>query len=95
MMRAEPHGRIDRLDVPDTLIERIDRLVDHRQQDAVHDERREIFRHRDGLAKLGDKSFACLERRVVGCDASDKLDELHQRHRIHEMNPDEAFRPVG
>jgi 3-hydroxyacyl-CoA dehydrogenase len=29
---AEPHGGVDRLDRADALIERIDRLVDHRQK---------------------------------------------------------------
>ena len=95
MVGAEPHGGVDRFDVPDPLIERVDRLVDHRQQDAVHDERREVLRHRDGLAELGDKGLARLERRIVGGNAADQFDQLHQRHRIHKMNPDEALRPVG
>jgi hypothetical protein len=35
---AELHGGVDRLDRADALIKRVDRLVDHRQQDAVDDE---------------------------------------------------------
>ena len=95
MMGAEPHRRVDRLDVADAFIERVDRLVDHRQQDAVDDEGRKIFRDRDLLAELGDELLGGLEGRVVGGDAADDLDQFHQRHRIHEMNADEALRPVG
>src|SRR6185503_6561988 len=42
MVGAEPHRRVDRLDRADALIERVDGLVDHRQQDAVDDEGGEI-----------------------------------------------------
>ena len=28
---AEPHGGVDRLDIADAFIERVNRLVDHRQ----------------------------------------------------------------
>ena len=38
MIGAQPHGGVDRVDIADAFIERIDRLVDHRQQDAVDDE---------------------------------------------------------
>ena len=57
-------ARVDRLDIADAFVERVDRLVDHRQQDAVDDEGREIFRDRDLLAELGD------ERLVVSKVAS-------------------------
>src|SRR5437899_5346769 len=50
VMRAELHGGVDRLDVPDALIERVDRLVDHRQQDAADDEGRKILRYRNLLS---------------------------------------------
>ena len=32
---------------------------------------------------------------VVGGDAAHQFDQLHHRHRVHEMNADEALRPVG
>ena len=95
VMRAELHRGVDRLDVPDALIERVDRLVDHRQQDAVDDEGREIFRNRDRLVEGADELLGGFERLVVGRDAANDLHQLHQRHRIHEMNADEAFGPVG
>src|SRR4029434_483204 len=40
---ADLNAGVDRLDVADALVERIDRLVDHRQQDAVDDEGREVL----------------------------------------------------
>ena len=43
MVGAEPHGGVDRLDIPDALIERVHGLVDHREQNAVDDERRKIL----------------------------------------------------
>src|SRR4029077_18666035 len=77
MMGAEPHCRVDPLNVPDAFIECVDRLVDHWQQDAIDDEGREILRYRDGLVKLDDKSLAGLEGGVVGSNAADKLDKFH------------------
>ena len=38
------------INIADAFIQRINRLVDHRQQDAVDDKGREIFRCRAGLA---------------------------------------------
>src|SRR5262249_4657283 len=43
MMGAEPHRGVDCLNVSDALIERIDCLVDHRQQNTVDDERGEVL----------------------------------------------------
>ena len=95
VVRAEPHGGVDRFDVAHPFIERVDRLVDHRQQNSVDDERGEILRHGDGLAELCHVLLGRVERRVIGGDAADELDQLHERHRIHEMDADEALRPVG
>ena len=47
------------------------------------------------LPQLLDELAAGVERRVVGGDAADQLDQLHHRHRIHEVNADELLRPVG
>ncbi|WP_264830021.1 hypothetical protein, partial [Klebsiella aerogenes] len=69
----------------------VDRLVDHRQQDAVDDEGREVLRHRRGLAELGDEALGRLVGRVLGRDAADQLHELHRRHRVHEVDADEAL----
>src|SRR5262249_30270506 len=49
---AELHRRVDRLDRTYPLVKRVDRLVDHRQQDPVDDEGREILG--------GDRCFAEL-----------------------------------
>ena len=45
----------------------------------------------DGLAELGDEFLGGFVGRVVGGDAADQLDELHHRHRVHEVDADEAF----
>ncbi len=37
-MRAKFHRLVDALDRPDALVQRVNRLVDHRQQDAIDDE---------------------------------------------------------
>src|SRR6516162_4602645 len=95
MVRAEFHGRIDCFDVPYTLVKGIDFFVDHRQKNPVDDKGGEILRYRDLLAEPGHELLGGLEGRVVGCDAADKFDQFHQRYRIHEVNADEALRPVG
>ena len=95
MMGAEPHRGVDGIDRANALIERVHRLVDHRQQDAVDHESREVLRHRDGLAERLDELPGAAEGHVLGGDAADHLDELHHRHRVHEVQADEALRPVG
>ena len=82
-------------DGADALIQRVDRLVDHRQQDAVDDEGREILRDGRDLAEAFDELARSRERLVLGRDAADQLDQLHHRHRVHEMHADEALGPVG
>ena len=47
------------------------------------------------LPSRGDERLGGLEGVVVGGDAADQLDELHARHRIHEMDADEALGMVG
>src|SRR5258708_16450094 len=37
------------------FVERVDRLVDHGQQDAIDDEGGKVLGHRDGLAELADE----------------------------------------
>ena len=98
-----PHGMVgtklqalvDGLHVADALIQRIDRLVDHRHQDTVHDEGREIFGAGCGLAKLAHHFQHRLIGRLVRCDAADQLDQLHDWHRVHEVETHELLRPVG
>src|SRR3546814_3975351 len=85
MIGAEPHGGIDGAHRADALVERVDRLVDHRQQDAVHDESREVFRRRGGLAELLGKLAHRLEGRLVGGDAADQLDELRSEEHTSEL----------
>jgi hypothetical protein len=57
VMRAEPHRRIDALHRAHAFVERVDRLVDHRHQDPVDDERGKIL--------SADRDLADLLREVV------------------------------
>src|SRR5262249_32050944 len=57
VVRAELHGGVDGIDRAYPLIKRVDRLIDHRQQDAVDDEGREILRDCIFLAELGNESL--------------------------------------
>ena len=76
MVGAELHRGVDRLDRADALVERVDRLVDHRQQDAVDDEGREVLGRDRRLAQLQGELAGRREGRVVGRDAADQLDQL-------------------
>ena len=95
MVGAEPHRGVDRLDGTDAFVERVDRLVDHRQEDAVDDECGEVFGDGDRLVESRHIGLRRLESGVLRRDAADDLDQLHDRHRVHEVNADEAFRPIG
>src|SRR5262245_10202892 len=95
MMSTKSHGDVDAFDRAYAFIERIDRLVDHREQDPVYDEGREILRDGRGLAKLCDERLRRLESLILGGDAADQFHEFHHRNRIHEMDADELLRSVG
>ena len=47
------------------------------------------------LSSVADEGLGGLEGLVLGGDAAHQLDQLHHRHRVHEMHADEALRPVG
>ena len=95
LVGAELHRGVDDLDGADALVERVDRLVDHRHQDAVDDEGREVLGRGRGLAHLLARRRAWPVGRLVGGDAADQLHELHHRHRVHEVHAHELLRPVG
>ncbi|ORE92369.1 hypothetical protein ATO13_15644 [Stappia sp. 22II-S9-Z10] len=91
---AEPHPGVDRLHRADALVQRIDRLVDHRQEDAVDDEGGKILRRRRHLAETRHEAGGELEGLVRRRNAAHQLHELHHRDGVHEMDADEPFRPV-
>ena len=65
-------------------------------QDAVRDEARVVVA--DDRASCPSRRASAVDgrrRRVGGRDAPDHLDERHDRHRIHEVHPDEAVRAPG
>jgi hypothetical protein len=55
VVRAELHRGVDRLDRAHAFIERVDRLIDHGEQNAVDHEGGEVFGDRVGLAEPGDE----------------------------------------
>ena len=77
------------------LIKRINRLVDHRHQNAVHDEGGEVFGAGCGFAEPFHNSGQRFIGFLIGGDAANKLDQLHDRHGVHEVEPHEAFGPIG
>ena len=82
------------LDRADAFIERVDRLVDHRHQDAVDDEGREVLGVGDVLAEPLDDADGGVVGFLVGRKAADHLDQAHQRDRVHEVKADETFGTV-
>ena len=80
---------------PTPSYKRVNRLVDHRQQNAIDDEGREILRNCDRLVEVFDKGARRLESFVVRGDPANQLDQLHARHGIHEMNADETAWAIG
>ena len=94
MVGAELQRDVDILHRADAFMQRVDRFVDHRQQDAVDDKGREILGDDRRLAEPVGQALDDLVGRVVGGDAGDQFDQLHDRHRVHEMHAYEFFRAV-
>ena len=95
MVGTQTHRRIDGIDGTHAFIQRVNRLIDHRQQNAIDDKGRKIFRYRNRLAKAGDKGPRRFKGRVFRRNTADQLDELHLRHRIHKVNTDKAIRTIS
>src|SRR5262245_2020248 len=95
MVGTELHAGVDRLDIADTFVQRIDRFVDHGQQDAIDDEGREVL----GIHRLLVEPHHHLAHRAESLllrgNAADQLDQAHHRHGIHEMHAHELAGPVG
>jgi hypothetical protein len=68
----------------------VDRLVDHGHQHAVADEAGVVL-HRDRVLPSSCAGLRHeLERGRAGGLAADDLDQLHHRHRVHEVHADDA-----
>ncbi len=70
---AELHGCINGIHRADTFVKNVDGFVDHRQQDAVNDEGREIFRDSQGLVEAGNEFARTFEGGVLGRDTAVKI----------------------
>ena len=95
MIGAELERGVDRADVADAFVEGVDGLVDHRHQDAVHDEGRIVLGVGGDLAQALGEDLDGLVGRGRRGDAPDDLDQAHDRRRVHEMQADELLGPVG
>ena len=76
----------------DAVVERPDRLVDERHQDAVRDEAGEVVRLGRRLAELAREPRSPRPSRRRSAAAHD-LDELQHRHRVEEVHADHAVGP--
>src|SRR6185312_4387244 len=95
MVHSELHHRVDSLGRANSLHHAIHSLVDHRHEDAIRNETG-IIAHLDrrlaeGTGKRNDLRRGLVRRRQSAND----LDQLHHRHRIHEVHPDDLFRTPG
>ncbi len=95
MVGAELHRGVDGLDIRNPFIEGVNGLIDHRQQNAVDDEGREVFGIGGRLPGALHKIDGGIESIVIGRDPANDFDKLHHRRRVHEVQADKAFRPVG
>ena len=77
------------------MIEAVDGLVDHRQQDAVGDEPGVVVGLGRRLAESEGEIPGDLERLLRGRQPGDDLDQLHHRHGVHEVHADDPVRPPG
>ena len=89
------HGLVNAHHIADTFIKRKNRFIDHRQQNAIDDKGRKIFRHTRGLADIFDNLLGRFKGFIAGGNAANDFHQLHHRHRIHEMHADKLFRSVG
>ena len=92
---AEFHDRVHGLRRGHALHDRIDRLIDHRQEDAVGHESGVVVHFHGRLAELRGDLQGAAGGGVAGGVPADHLDQLHDGHRIHEVHPDDLPGPAG
>src|SRR5690606_41029381 len=83
---ALPICRVDRFDGADAFIECVDRLIDHRQQDAIDHEGGEVLGDRIDFSELVYKILGELEGLVAGGDATYQFDEFHADRKSTRLN---------
>src|SRR6267143_418267 len=89
-VRPQLHRLVDVLGARDALLEKVERLVHHRNEEAIHHETRGLL-HLDGL--LAEPRAQILDqgdRWVARLGAADHLDEFHHRRRVEEVHADDA-----
>src|SRR5207244_1240670 len=86
---AELHRRVDVLERGEAALVNPDRVEQVRHEQPVHDERRRVLRLDRGLADRADPLGRRRDRRLVGQDRPRHLHELHQRHGVEEVEPED------
>ena len=72
-----------------------DGFVDHRHQNPICHETRVVVHLHRHLAQLCTQRHDLLADGVAGRIATDDFDELHHRHRIHEVHSNHFVRTLG
>ena len=91
MVQAQPAALVDIGNAGRPLAQHEHRFVDHRQQDAVDDEAGLILGLDDLLVEAFGKGAGAGDGFGAGGKAGDHFDQAHDRHRIEEMQADEAL----
>jgi len=81
--------------VGDALVVRADALVDPRHQDPVRDEAGLVVGLPRLLAEVLGKGVREVDDGVGGALPDDNLHAVHDRDRVHEVEPDHVARAVG
>ena len=93
--RAEPHGRIDRLDRHAFPFVDPGGLLEIRAEDPRRDEPGDILPHHDDRLAEGLRQVdRRLERRIARRVRADDFDERHEHGRVEEVHPDDLLRSL-
>src|SRR5882724_4280389 len=95
MVHPEFHNAVDALACRHAFVKRKYRLVDHWHQHAVGNKPRRVLTFERHLAELFCQLVYLFVRLVGSRGAANNLDQLHYRHRIHEVHSNSLVRPAG
>jgi hypothetical protein len=92
MRHAELHHLIDRFPGGDSILKGADRLVDHRQQDAVRDKAWRVIHNNWRFADRLGKRHRSLHGLLGSLEPTHDFDEWQDRHGIEEVQPEKVGR---
>src|SRR6266478_1987033 len=94
MPASQLHRIIDVFDGADALFQRADRIQKIRHQQPVHDEPSAVMCAHRCLSQLFAKRHHLLVNGRIRGNRPHHLNQLHHRHRIEEVQPNETLRPL-